>query len=514
MARLNVKSGIFVVVLSVFLLGLSIPCFADDAISGPGVSCAPPPKAKPQRMTGGESVPPLPLPATTMRRTERKREPSPPVLVTKMAYGKTVWMERDGKKVQYRDWTTDPDDMNQLLRWVSSKLNIKYKSQDSSLQKFSYDPSGVPIMYFTGHQAIPEFSEEARARIRQFVIDGGTILGDACCGSETFSHSFRREMAAIFPKRELAPLPLDHPVFSSFYKLDSVRVKKDENQTMENAPYLEGLNIGCRTAVFFSPIDCSCGWDGHIHDNRKGMWYSINSARALGANVVTYILANYQYGRMFSTMPQYYQEGAKTRGEFVFAQIRHNGEWDPTPHGIPNLLKFLQDNSTVSTKFKRVEIDFANLDPFETPIVYMTGLREPRLADADRERLKYFLNNGGVLLVDASCGRKTFDQAFRGELKKIFPDRSLQPISLDHPMFKTVFDVKTVKYEPLLQNEDPNLNRPVLEGIIKDGQLVVIYSPYALGAGWEQLPNPYNRGYASLDAMKLGVNALVYAMTH
>ena len=45
-----------------------------------------PPKAKRSRMTGGESFPPLPLPATPLRRTERKREPSPPVLLVKLDY--------------------------------------------------------------------------------------------------------------------------------------------------------------------------------------------------------------------------------------------------------------------------------------------------------------------------------------------------------------------------------------------------------------------------------------------
>ena len=45
--------------------------------SGP-VDCGPPPKAKPQSRTGGESFPPLPLPATPLRRTEKKRPPLPP----------------------------------------------------------------------------------------------------------------------------------------------------------------------------------------------------------------------------------------------------------------------------------------------------------------------------------------------------------------------------------------------------------------------------------------------------
>ena len=49
-----------------------------------------PPKAKPRRISGGESFPPLPLPATPLRRSERKRPPSPPKLIGKIVWGETA----------------------------------------------------------------------------------------------------------------------------------------------------------------------------------------------------------------------------------------------------------------------------------------------------------------------------------------------------------------------------------------------------------------------------------------
>lgn len=67
---------------------ISLPtlAWADEDHSGP-IDCGPPPMAKPQFRTGGESFPPLPLPATPLRRSEKKRPPSPPALVGKMAMG-------------------------------------------------------------------------------------------------------------------------------------------------------------------------------------------------------------------------------------------------------------------------------------------------------------------------------------------------------------------------------------------------------------------------------------------
>jgi hypothetical protein len=50
----------------------------------------PPPPPKPSRIKGGEGFPPLPLPATPLRHTERKRQPAKPALIGKIKYGKLV----------------------------------------------------------------------------------------------------------------------------------------------------------------------------------------------------------------------------------------------------------------------------------------------------------------------------------------------------------------------------------------------------------------------------------------
>src|SRR3990172_4285174 len=78
-------------------LGLPSLAWSRDGNSGP-VACGPPPPAKPQQRTGGESFPPLPLPATPLRRSEKKRPPSPPALVGKAALGTTRWITKEDRK--------------------------------------------------------------------------------------------------------------------------------------------------------------------------------------------------------------------------------------------------------------------------------------------------------------------------------------------------------------------------------------------------------------------------------
>ena len=76
-------------VVAAFLVGLAGPTFAD---------WEPPPPPKPSRIKAGEGLPPLPLPATPLRRSERKREPAKPALIGKIQYGKKVWASRWWKK--------------------------------------------------------------------------------------------------------------------------------------------------------------------------------------------------------------------------------------------------------------------------------------------------------------------------------------------------------------------------------------------------------------------------------
>ncbi len=68
------------------MLALPGPGWGQEG-SGP-VDCGPPPKAKPQSRTGGESFPPLPLPATPLRRTEKKRPPRLPHWSARWPWGR------------------------------------------------------------------------------------------------------------------------------------------------------------------------------------------------------------------------------------------------------------------------------------------------------------------------------------------------------------------------------------------------------------------------------------------
>ncbi len=196
--------------LLTFVLLAALPASADE-FQNPKANIAP--RAAPQRRNAGEGMPPLPLPATPLRRSEKKREPSPPALVGNITFPQAA-LKKSG-----RNWETTIIDIEKWVDFTNSQLGQRYRYVDTNFARFSYDPTELPIIYFTGWKPIPEFDDATIAKLRQYLLDGGTWVVHSNCGRPEFNQSFKEQIARIFPDRELAPIPTDHPLYSSYYKI-------------------------------------------------------------------------------------------------------------------------------------------------------------------------------------------------------------------------------------------------------------------------------------------------------
>jgi hypothetical protein len=472
-----------------------------------------PPQAKPTRINAAEGVPPLPLPATPLRRSERKREPSPPALVGMINFSAPAQIE-NGQRVEGAAFPTTQIDIERLMNFANATLNIRYRYVDTNLASFSWDPAELPLLYLTGWTPMPTLDEATLAKLRRYLYDGGTLVLHAQCGRSEFTDSARTQIARLLPNRPLALLDSDSPLFNAYYKIETMRVRKNSEPFKKVPPLLEAVYLGSRPALVLSAIDLNCGWDVANNPIEGGTLYHQEDATQLGVNVLTSVLANFQYARAFGAEKIYPEQADKTRDQLVIGQIIHNGDWDPTPHALPNLMKYIQKNTTLNVQFKRQTVDLADADVFKHPVLYITGLRDFKFTDVQVKRLSAYLAGGGVLLADATAGNKAFDVAFRREIKRVLPKDELKTLALDSPIYQMPSAIRAVEYTELVKAQDPKLNAPVLEGIYIDGQLSVIYSPFSLSNGWEQLGFAYNRGYSDADALRLGVNILSYALTH
>ena len=105
------------------LAGTALPLSAgeDDFLKPVGK----PPAAKAQRRQGGEAMPPLPLPATPLRRSEKKRPPSPTALIGKVVWGGYIdYTWENGLTSRVFDWNMVSADCQQLLRIVKNYMKL------------------------------------------------------------------------------------------------------------------------------------------------------------------------------------------------------------------------------------------------------------------------------------------------------------------------------------------------------------------------------------------------------
>jgi hypothetical protein len=90
-------------------------------------------------------------------------------------------------------------------------------------------------------------------------------------------------------------------------------------------------------------------------------------------------------------------------------------------------------------------VKLASQELFEFPLVIMTGEGAFELPDGERQNLRKFVENGGLLLASAGCSSPDWDKSFRAEMAKVFPDHPMQSLAMDHPIFHTVYDVTELK---------------------------------------------------------------------
>ncbi|VTS01742.1 DUF4159 domain-containing protein [Tuwongella immobilis] len=465
-------------------------------------TCGPPPRKNPERQAAAEAFPPLPLPAVPLRRSEPKAEPAPPLMAAKLEYGTT------------QDWNTDPGDLDYLMRQVRSALGLWYGWKNLNINElvalYQTDKRlKIPALYISGHEAF-QFTPPQRDALRQYLLDGGTLFGDACCGRPEFAQSFQTEVRAMFPDRGLDPLELDHPLFRAFYKYSTVNYidyRNGAKAEYAGPPQMLGMNLGCRTAIVFTPADISCGWDDHTHPSGFRMFPG--DAMRLGINLISYVAAMRNLAETQAFTRQIRANPQSPRSQFVLAQLKHQGDWNPDPNSTYQWLRQLAGETALAVSFdlKYVEPTEAKIAPY--PFLYLTGFRDPKFSADELAALRRHLQAGGMLFINNCSGYNAFDRAIREMVRGLFPDQKMATLPADHELFRA--------FAPLNEARDRQSGQPrpvELEAISIRKRAVLIYSKNDMITHLKQLSDPFGNGYDSETCKQLALNLVAYALQH
>jgi len=165
------------------------------------------------------------------------------------------------------------------------------------------------------------------------------------------------------------------------------------------------------------------------------------------------------------------------------------------------------------------------MDPklFSYPYLYIVSPHRMNLGREEAAQLREYLLRGGFLHVDDFWGLQQ-RWAVEEEMRKIFPDRRVVRLGLDHEVFHTFFDIDTVMQIPNVSNacrggrtwEQSSEIEPMIFGISDDaGRLMVLITYNSdLGDAWEWMDLPCYPQEFSGQAYRMGLNFMIYAMTH
>ena len=168
-------------------------------------------------------------------------------------------------------------------------------------------------------------------------------------------------------------------------------------------------------------------------------------------------------------------------------------------------------------------------DLFKYPYVYAVEVGQMELKQEEAERLREYLLRGGFWHCDDFWGLRQWGQ-FARQVKKIFPEREIVEIPLTHEIFHTFYDIDQVLQPPndglgryytysggrTRTWEQPDDRDPHVRGVFDDkGRLMILITYNAdLGDAWEWMDDPDYPAKFTGYAYRLGMNAIIYAMTH
>ena len=338
-----------------------------------------PPKAKPQMRQGGEALPPLPLPATPLRRSEKKRPPSPSTLIGKVIWGSYLdYTWENGMITRVFDWNMVPADCQSLLRACYKHLNTDYKVEATPLAGFNATPAEIPVLYFLrrtlAHSPTPN-ARPCAAICSLAAWSGSTPVAARAVLLQTGSPN----SVATLPEAQIRRLPEDHPLLHMVD--DTVKLS---TKTKVEMLLVRMVHIGSRVAAVVSPYGLGAGWDNTAPELiKQADYYDAPSALRLGMNLVAYAMGYFRVGQAHAKAQIYSDEDAQANADpVVFAQVRTSGVWNTEPGAANNLLRFMKKNLSVKATYltRTVKLD---TDPiadysFRSPASAIFILTRPR----------------------------------------------------------------------------------------------------------------------------------------
>lgn len=195
--------------------------------------------------------------------------------------------------------------------------------------------------------------------------------------------------------------------------------------------------------------------------------------------------------------------------DFSIARVHYDGggDWYGDPSSIPNLLNFINENTSIAVNLEEVKIKLTDSDLYYYPFLYLTGHGNIRFSEDEVGILREYLKKGGFLHADDNYG---MDKSFRREMNRVFPQKDWVELPFDHEIFNSFYEFPNGL--PKVHEHDGK--PPQGLGLFNEDRLIVFYTYESdLGDGWENIDVHKNPQFIREAALKMGINIIWFALT-
>ncbi len=192
-----------------------------------------------------------------------------------------------------------------------------------------------------------------------------------------------------------------------------------------------------------------------------------------------------------------------------------------SPAAERHFLQGIRRLSAIDGRSKEHYVKPSDDDFFDYPWLYAVEVGHWQLTDEEATRIREFLLRGGFLVVDDFHGTQEWERFLVG-MRQIFPERPIVDLSADNEVFHTLYDTEPNVQIPGIQMlytgrtfERDGYNPEWKAVYDDDGRIMVLINHNMdLGDAWEHADWPeYPERYTAL-AYRMGINYVIYDMTH
>jgi hypothetical protein len=171
-----------------------------------------------------------------------------------------------------------------LVQLVSRASSIQVQ-EERKLRLADEGLFETPFLFMNGHNDFV-LSEPEIENLRRYFTRGGFVFASGCCTNPEFPAAWRREMSRVFAGEAVRPIPYDHLLYRSFYRMERVRSANGGRDVQ-----LEGLfHQGDLVAVMGEDGLC-CSFSMNNSCNR-GRGVVPDDAKKIALNIAVYALTH------------------------------------------------------------------------------------------------------------------------------------------------------------------------------------------------------------------------------